>query len=390
MGHRFFFERKQIQGWTARGFSENMKILRSGTDRAALLASISMEEKLPQRSDFLFSPNFVDESRRAVPWQGRFSCAIAAVLVALGMLAAPAWGQSFPERPIRLVLGFAPGGLTDFTGRVVAQGMSKVLGQPVVPENKPGAAGVTAAAFVANSAPDGYTIILVDPGTLTNPLMRRGVPYKMSDLTGIGLIGSTPVFIVTSNELPARSLKELVEYGRNNPGKLTYGSPGVGSVGHLAAELLLKTSDFKATHVPYPTTSQILPDLISNRVPLGFSTVPSAMSFVLDHKARGMATTGSKRASLLPDVPTAAESGFPDLTVDIWLALAAPKGLPDAIAKKLNEALVTTLREPAAIAALQKVGIDASPSSPEEINKLFASEDARWLPVIEAAGLKDR
>jgi tripartite-type tricarboxylate transporter receptor subunit TctC len=358
---------------------------------------------MPQRFRFSFSSAAIDEVACAKPRAERQALIAAKLRPSLRFLRGAIAGcfvlltavgavraQTFPDRPVRLILGFAAGGLTDTTGRIVAQGMSKFLGQTVVPENRPGSAGVMAASVAANAAPDGYTMILVDPGTLTNPLMRKNAPYKMSDLKAIGMIGATPVVIVTSNELPVHSMKELVDYGRKNPGLLSYGSPGPGSVGHLAAELLLKTYDIKATHVPYPGTSQMMPDLMSNRVPLGFSTVTSAGPLVAQGKIRAIATTGSKRTSSMPDLQTVAEGGYPELTVDIWLALATQKGVPDAIVRKLNEALLAALADPAAIASLRKLGIDASPSSPGDASKLWATDDARWLPIIEAAGLKDR
>ena len=166
-----------------------------------------------------------------------------------------AHAQQFPNQPIRLILGFAPGGITDFSGRVIAQGLSKALGgHPVVPENKPGAAGVTAAAYVARSAPDGYTLVLIDPGTVINPMLRAGVPYKMSELTMIGMVGSSPVVIVTSHSLPVKDLKELIDYGLKNPRRLSFASAGIGSAPHLSAELFQSRTGVKSCTSPMPVS----------------------------------------------------------------------------------------------------------------------------------------
>jgi tripartite-type tricarboxylate transporter receptor subunit TctC len=296
--------------------------------------------------------------------------------------------QSFPSQPIRLILGFAPGGLTDFTGRVVAQGMSKALGgHPVVPENKPGAAGVTAAAYVARSAPDGYTLVLIDPGTVINPMLRSGVPYKMSELTMIGMVGSSPVVIVTSHSLPVKDLKELIDYGLKNPRKLSFASAGIGSAPHLSAELFQTRTEMKMLHISYAGIGGAYPDLMSGKIQVAFSSIVGALPFTSDNKVLPLATTGSKRPAAYPDIPTVGEAVLPDYSVDIWLALSAPAGTPEPIIKRLNTALNEALKEKEVVDALAKVGIEAWATSANEANAFVDEEGKRWPSVIEAAGL---
>jgi tripartite-type tricarboxylate transporter receptor subunit TctC len=299
-----------------------------------------------------------------------------------------AHAQQFPNQPIRLILGFAPGGITDFSGRVIAQGLSKALGgHPVVPENKPGAAGVTAAAYVAHSAPDGYALVLIDPGTVVNPMLRPGVPYKMPELTMIGMVGSSPVVIVTSHALPVKDLKELIDYGLKNPKKLSFASAGIGSAPHLAAELFQSRTGMKMLHIPYAGIGGAYPDLMSGKIQLAFSSIVGALPFTSDNKVLAIATTGSKRPAAYPNIPTVAEAALPGYSVDIWLALAAPAGTPDAAIKRLSIALNEALREKEVIEALAKVGIEAWATSTSEANAFVDEEEKRWPSVIRDAGL---
>jgi tripartite-type tricarboxylate transporter receptor subunit TctC len=299
-----------------------------------------------------------------------------------------AHAQQFPNQPIRLILGFAPGGITDFSGRVIAQGLSKTLGgHPVVPENKPGAAGVTAAAYVARSAPDGYTLVLIDPGTVINPMLRAGVPYKMSELTMIGMVGSSPVVIVTSHSLPVKNVEELIDYGLKNPRKLSFASAGIGSAPHLSAELFQSRTGMKMLHIPYAGIGGAYPDLMSGKIQLAFSSIVGALPFTSDIKVLAVATTGGKRPAAYPDIPTVAEAALPGYSVDIWLALAAPAGTPEPAIKRLGTALNEALKEREVIDALAKVGIEAWATSTVEANAFVDEEEKRWPSVIRDAGL---
>jgi len=314
---------------------------------------------------------------------------IAATLLATMAFLRPAElrAQEFPAQPVKLILGFPPGGQTDLQGRVIARGLAKSLGGSVVPENRPGAAGSTAAAFVARSAADGYTLILIDPGTAINTMIRSNAGFAMSDFTPIGMISTSPVFIVASMDAPYKDLKSMVEFGKANQGKLTYGSPGIGTVGHLTAELMLKETGVKAVHVPYTSSSLIMPDIMSGKVPVAFSTIASSAPFVTSGKVRAIATSGARRASMMPDVPTVTEAGFPALTVEIWGGLVAPKGVPAGVVDKLNKSLVAALADTEVVDGLKKIGLEPWQSTPKQMADLLAAEDRRWPSVIEAAGI---
>jgi tripartite-type tricarboxylate transporter receptor subunit TctC len=318
----------------------------------------------------------------------RLKATLGLTLIAWAFACEPGGAQTFPSQPIKMVLGFAPGGITDFTGRVIAQGLSRVLGgHPVVPENKPGAGGVIAAAAVAQSKPDGYSMVLIDPGTVVNPMLRTTVPYQMSQLTTIGMVGSSPVVIVTAPSLPVTTLKELIDYGLKNPGKLSYASAGVGSAPHLSAELFMSRTTIQASHIPYAGIAKAYPDIIEGRVPLAFSSIVGALPFTQANQVRALATTGSRRPASYPDIPTVAEAGLPGYDVDIWLAVSVAAGTPPEIIARLNEALNRALKEKEVIDQLAKVGIDATPSTPADANAFIDREEKRWPAVIQAAGL---
>src|SRR5262249_41953427 len=256
--------------------------------------------------------------------------------------------QQFPTQPIHLILGFAPGGITDFTGRIVAQRLSKILGgNPVVPENRPGAAGVNAATVVAHSSADGY------------PMLRNDARYRMSDFTMVGMVGLSPVVIVASNHLPVKSIDELIDYGTKNSDKLSFGTAGIGSAPHLAAELFESRTGMKAVHVPYPGIAGAFADLMAGNIQLAFSSIVGALPLPWGNKIRALATTGSRRPAAYPDIPTLAETVLPGFNVDIWLGLAAPKGTPEPVIAQLNVALQQALKQREVVESLAKVGIAA-------------------------------
>lgn len=317
------------------------------------------------------------------------SRAVAASLAIVAALAGPlpARAQEFPTQPIKLILGFPPGGQTDLTGRVVARGLGKTIGNSVVVENRPGAAGSTAAAFVSRAPADGYTLILIDPGTIINTMIRTNAGYKMSEFTPVGMVATSPVLIVASMDAPYKDLKSMVEFGKANQGKLTYGTPGIGTTGHLTAELMLKETGVKAVHVPYTSSSLIMPDLMSGKVPVAFSTIASSGPFVSSQKVRAIATSGGQRATMMPEVPTVKEAGFPKLTVEIWSGLVSSKGVPEAVVARINQALAKALADPEVVDGFRKIGLEPYPSTPKQMADLLVAEESRWPPVIEAAGI---
>jgi tripartite-type tricarboxylate transporter receptor subunit TctC len=296
--------------------------------------------------------------------------------------------DDFPSHPLRLILGFAPGGITDFVGRVVAQQLTQEFGGiAVVPENRPGSEGVTAAAYVAHTPADGYTLILIDSGTLVNPMLRADVPYQMTDFTMVGMVGASPIVVVASNTLAAKDIKALIDYGVQNPDKLSFGTAGVGSAPHLAAELLETKTGMKAVHIPYPGIAGAFTDLMAGNIQFAFSSIVGALPFTNDNRVRALATTGIHRPPTYPDVPTVAEAASPGYSAEIWLALAAPKGTPDAVIQRLNAALQHALAEKSVSDRLAKMGIEVRPLSAADTAAFVASEEKRWPAVIHAAGL---
>ena len=215
-----------------------------------------------------------------------------------------AQAQQFPTQPIHLILGFAPGGITDFTGRVVAQRLSRILGgNPVVAENRPGAAGVNAAAAVAHSRADGYTLILIDSGTVVNPMLRTDARYRMSDFTMVGMVGSSPVVIVASNHLAVKSIDELIDYGIKNPDKLSFATAGIGGAPHLAAKLFESRTAMKAIHVPYPGIAGAFGDLMAGNIQLAFSSIVGALPLTSENKIRATCHYGKPPPGGVPGCP---------------------------------------------------------------------------------------
>jgi len=310
------------------------------------------------------------------------------VCVALGVTSAHA--QAYPNQPVRLVLGYAPGGVVDFTGRALAQALTKTLGQQIVVENRPGAAGAVATTFIAKTRPDGYTIMVMDVGTVINPLMRKDVGYKIGEVTSFGMVASAPVVIVVSNNFPVRTPQELVAWGKANPDKLNFATAGVGTAPHLGAEQFWPHVGVKAVHVPYPGIGAAFPDVLSGKVQLAFSSIAGARPFIADNRVRAIATTSLKRPAGLTDIPTIHETLMPNFNIDIWTTLAGPAGTPAPIAARLNEALVAAQKDPEFVAAMEKIGAEAWSTSVKEANDILLAEDKKWAPLVRAAGLGDQ
>ncbi len=314
----------------------------------------------------------------------RFALA-ARVLICSAVLAASAvgaHGQAFPSKPIRLVLPYIPGGIIDAAGRNLALRLTESLGQSVVAENRPGAGGMVGADVVARSAPDGYTILLTDPALVSNPTLQKDVPYDLfKGLQAISIIGSSPVVIVASLHLPVKSFAELIAYAKANPGKLNFASAGIGTAPHLAGEMIKLRSGIEMTHVPYRGIGASYPDVMSGKVPLAFSSIAGAVPFTSDNRVRPIATTGSARSPVYPDVPTVAET-LPGFDVDLWIGIYAPAGLPPAVLAKLNGEINKVLAHPEMKAALAKIGVAPRGTSPEQSAAFTRDEFEKWKKVI--------
>ena len=322
-----------------------------------------------------------------------FRRALSSALVGSALaLAAPTGGQAqtYPAKPVRLVLPYAPGGIIDYVGRTLAQKLSENLGQPVVAENRPGGGGVLGTDSVARSAPDGYTLVLMDPAIIINPTLQADVPYDVfRNLQTVSIISSSPEVLVISPILPVKTFPELVAYGRANPGKLNFASAGIGTTPHLAGEMFRLRTGIDATHIPYKGIGASYTDMMSGKVQMAFSSIAGALPFTTDNRVRAIATTGAKRSAVYPDLPTVAEAGLAGFEVDLWLGVFAPAKLPVPILARLNGELTKALEAADLKAALAKVGVEPRGTSPEEGATFLRVEFDKWRQVITDGKIKE-
>jgi tripartite-type tricarboxylate transporter receptor subunit TctC len=311
----------------------------------------------------------------------------AAVLVCV---AAPAAGQDYPSRPITLIVPYAAGGGNDVMARIVAERMSKSLGQQIVIENKGGAGGSIATRQIAKSAPDGYTLGLGGTGThAINPTLYPNVGYDpRKDFAPVGLIASSALIVLVNNTVAAKSIGELIALARREAGKLNYASAGVGSGIHLGAELFATMAGIRLTHIPYKGSSPALTDLLGGHVAIYFSSLPPAISLVREGKVRALAVTGPKRAQSFPDLPTVAEAALPGYEAVLHYGIVAPAGTPRAIVDKLNAALNAALAEPEVRAKIVADGADPLPGTPEDYAADIDREETKWSKVVKLSGAK--
>lgn len=320
------------------------------------------------------------------------TAALLRTALAMAVLSGAACAQAqeqYPARSIRLVLPYNPGGIVDYVGRTIGQGLSQVSGQSVVPENKPGAGGIIGTRAVATSEPDGYTLLVMDPAIVINPLIQAEVNYDLfRDLRVVSVVSSSPLVLVTAPSLPVASFQDLVDYARANPGRLNYASAGVGTTPHLAGELLRMRTGIEAAHVPYRGIASSFSDLMTAKVQFSFSGIPGAKPLTDDHRLRALATTATQRSPAYPDLPTVIEAGLPGFDVDLWIAVFAPSSTPDPVVGRLNAMLGQALHDPAAEAALAKFGVASRVTSPADGAAFVRAESAKWKQVVEAAHLK--
>lgn len=301
-----------------------------------------------------------------------------------------AQAQNYPSKPVRLVLPYAPGGIIDYVGRTLAQKLTENLGQAVVAENRPGGGGVLGTDSVARSAPDGYTLVLMDPAIIINPTLQADVPYDVfKNLQTVSIISSSPEVLVISPILPVKTFPELVAYGRANPGKLNFASAGIGTTPHLAGEMFKLRTGIEATHIPYKGIGASYTDMMSGKVQMAFSSIAGALPFTTDNRVRAIATTGAKRSSVYPDLPTVAEAGLAGFEVDLWLGVFAPAKLPVPILARLNGELTKALEAADLKAALAKVGVEPRGTSPEEGATFLRAEFDKWRQVITDGKIKE-
>jgi tripartite-type tricarboxylate transporter receptor subunit TctC len=307
------------------------------------------------------------------------------------LLAAPLAGaQSYPTRPIRLVITYPPGGTTDFVGRPLAQKLSDFLGQQVVVDNRGGAGGVIATVIVAQAPPDGYTLLLgTSSGMVINPLLNPKLPYDpFRDFTPISRTNINPQALVATPSLPANNVKELVAYAKANPGKLNAASSGIGTPNHLGCEMLKYLAKIDVVHIAYKGGGPAMTDLIAGQVQLQFSSIPTVLAHVKAGRVKMLAIGSAKRSPALPDVPTIAEGGVPGYEYTTWYGLFGPKAMQKGVVSQLNGAVAKALGSPEVSQRLTSQGAEPSPSTPEALTEYMREESARWAKVIRAAGIK--
>ena len=320
-----------------------------------------------------------------------YRCAVlTALIAAVSAGAAPAAAQTYPSRPITLVVPFPPGGSATIIARIIADKMSEGLGQQIVVDNRGGAGGSIAARQVAKSAPDGATLLLAFTGTLAvSPLIFANVGYDpRKDFAGIGLIGMAPSVLAVHPSVPARSVADLVGIAKAEPGKIQYGSPGIGTTNHLAGELLAAMTGIRITHIPYKGTGPAITDLLGGHIAMMFAPIPAAHGNVSAGALRALGVTSLKRSSLWPDIPTVAETGLPGFEVVQRSTLLAPAGTPRTIIERLNKELNAVLATDEVRRRLAVEGGEPVPGAPEEYAADIDREEMRWSKLVATIGLK--
>jgi len=315
---------------------------------------------------------------------------LTALIAAVSAGAAPAAAQTYPSRPITLVVPFPPGGSATIIARIIADKMSEGLGQQIVIDNRGGAGGSIAARQVAKSAPDGATLLLAFTGTLAvSPLIFANVGYDpRKDFAGIGLIGMAPSVLAVHPSVPARSVADLIGIAKAEPGKIQYGSPGIGTTNHLAGELLAAMTGIKITHIPYKGTGPAITDLLGGHIAMMFAPIPAAHGNVSAGALRALGVTSLKRSSLWPDIPTVAETGLPGFEVVQRSTLLAPAGTPRTIIERLNKELNAVLATDEVRRRLAVEGGEPVPGAPEEYAADIDREEMRWSKLVATIGLK--
>jgi tripartite-type tricarboxylate transporter receptor subunit TctC len=315
---------------------------------------------------------------------------IAALLFAVLSVAAPVSGQQYPVRPVRMLIGFPPGGGTDIVGRIVAQKLSENLGQPVVPENRGGATGMVATELAARAAPDGYTIMMAHISAMSIlPWLYPKMAYDTAkDFAPITLAAIGPNLLVVHPSLPVKNTKELIALAKARPGQLHYASPGSGSVQHLSGELFKLQAKVDMLHVPYKGSGQSIVDLIAGHVQLNFDAVPVVIGHARQGRLRALAVTSEKRSALLPDIPTVSEAGVPGFDMGTWWGLVAPAAVNKDVVAKLYAESIKVLKQPDVRDRLANVGAEPGGNTPEQFGAFIRSESVKYARIVKDANIK--
>lgn len=305
------------------------------------------------------------------------------------LCAIPVCAQTWPTRPVHVIVPFAAGGSVDIVARLIGQRLGEELGQPFVTENKGGAGGTIGANQVAKSPGDGYTLMVMHQGLAFNASLHADLPYDtLRDLAPIAYVGATPNALVVTNALPVRTLQEFLAYARANPGRLSYGSGGVGSAGHLSVEFLRSLTGLKLTHVPYKGSGPALTDLMSGEIQVMLLTMPAVMPYLKSGKLRAVATSGPRRSAALPDLPTLEEAGVAGYQYMPWYGLFGPASLPKAVVARLNQTTNKAIQDPALRDLLAQQGLETQAMTSEQFGTVLRDDVVKWGKIIRDAGVR--
>jgi tripartite-type tricarboxylate transporter receptor subunit TctC len=303
-------------------------------------------------------------------------------------LAAPAFAQGWPTRPVRCVVPYPPGGPTDLVGRVVAQRAQQELGQPLVVENKPGASGTIGSAEVARAAPDGQVVLVNASAHVIIPHINRSLPYDaLSDFTPVTNMAMVPLVAVVNPRLPVRSLRELADHAKANPGRVSYASSSIGGAQHLAGEMFKQVAGVDMVHIPYRGAGPAIQDLIAGNVQVMFDSVPAGAGAVREGLLRPLAALDARRIAVYPDLPTSAEAGFPDLVISTWYGFWAPPRTPAAIAERLQRAVAVAVQDAEVKARLATLGADPVADTPASFASFCRSEYEKFGAIVRTANI---
>lgn len=315
----------------------------------------------------------------------RLSVLSGLLTLALCSAASGAYAQTFPDRPIRLIVPYAVGGTTDIIARVVGNKLGAVLGQPIIIENKPGAGGNIGSAYAARQPADGYTLVMaVESSHAVNPNVYAKSPYDpIKDFSPISNLADVPNVLVVNPALPAQDLKAFLALLKSQPGKLAFGSSGNGGLSHMNGELFMSVTGTRMLHVPYKGLGPALNDLVAGQLQVVFDNIPSSNPLIQGHRIRPLAVAAKQRLKVLPDVPTYAEAGLPAMNTPSWFGLAAPAGVPDAILDRLNAAVVQTLHDPQTVEAIEKQGAVPAPTTRKAFAETISQSYAGWKKIVD-------
>jgi len=315
---------------------------------------------------------------------------VAGAMIGCVLASADAMAQAYPSKPIRLVVTFAAGGSSDSLARGVAKQLSEQMGVSVVVENRPGAGGSIGSEVVAKGQGDGYLLLFGTIGTHgIGPALYKNLPFDpIKDFAPISLLHLLPNVLIVTNELPVHSVRELIDYAKANPGRISFASAGNGSVSHLAGELFRMQTKTQLVHIPYKGGGAAMPDVIAGRVSIMFETVTNALAAARGGRVRALAVTGIERWKQAPELPTVAEAGVPGYRVDSWTGLLAPASLPQSVVERLNAEVVKATKTPAYREQMSALGVEAISSTPEEFRAFMVEEVAKWRQAIQLSGAK--